>query len=115
LQKDHEEFLLKIERSDQFKILQDLYEKGWFITSGTKYGADLALYKSNAIYFFTKDDPITVHANSLVFFQLPQGKNIVEINRIATITKKLCILASVEPRPIYTYIQRDALRQQMDL
>ena len=41
-----------------FKVYLDLYEKGYYITPGGKFGADFILYE---------DDPLKIHGFALVF------------------------------------------------
>lgn len=40
-------------------------------------------------------DPALDHAKSLVFVQGPTEWNIIEINRVSTICKKDCLIASI--------------------
>ena len=73
------------------KIFADLWEKGYFITDGTKFGGDFLVYPG---------DPIHFHAKYVVICQASPLEEIKEIDlvmhsRLGTSTKKTVLLASI--------------------
>ena len=74
-------------------VYQDLYEKGYYITSGLLFGGDFVVYPN---------DPILFHAEFIIRVQEWDNTiaplDIISFGRIGVGTKKKCVLASINPK-----------------
>ncbi|OQR97936.1 hypothetical protein ACHHYP_09441 [Achlya hypogyna] len=73
----------------RYRVFEDLWSQGFFITSGSKFGGDLLIYNS---------DPRTAHATAIIFI-LPSStlspQDLVAYGRLARAVKKNCTLAYI--------------------
>ena len=84
------------------KVFSDLWEKGYFITNGNKFGGDYLVYPG---------DPLRFHSHFIVKV-LPWGErftglDLVCVGRLGAAVKKTSVLASVDESGyvVYTSIQ----------
>lgn len=75
----------------KFKIFNDLWEKGYYLTSGSKFGGDFLAYPG---------DPFKFHSFFVVMV-MPQSKKIrmldlIAIGRLAATVKKTAVLGTVD-------------------
>ena len=84
------------------KVFSDLWEKGYFITNGNKFGGDYLVYPG---------DPLRFHSHFIVKI-LPwkeklTGLDLVSVGRLGSTVKKTSVLASVDlsGKVIYTSVQ----------
>lgn len=84
------------------KVFSDLWEKGYFITNGNKFGGDYLVYPG---------DPLRFHSHFIVKV-LPlnekfTGLDLVSVGRLGSTVKKTNVLASVDSlnKVIYTSVQ----------
>lgn len=73
-------------------IFQHFWSKGFYITSGIKFGGDYLLYSN---------DPMCVHSEYIVSIknsvnETIQPLDLISMGRLATTVKKTFVLASVE-------------------
>ncbi|KAF4042766.1 tRNA intron endonuclease catalytic C-terminal domain [Phytophthora infestans] len=77
-------------RHDRLQVFRDLWDKGYIVTLGSKFGADFLIYK---------DDPKHAHAVALIVvkgYEEPFSRvNIVSFCRVAKMVKKQLIFACV--------------------
>ncbi|XP_044744898.1 tRNA-splicing endonuclease subunit Sen34 [Coccinella septempunctata] len=84
------DYLPETRNCQRYSVFKDLWEKGYYITSGEKFGGDFLVYKG---------DPITHHAIFIVRCieenvpMLPC--EIIAFGRLATSVKKRAVLASL--------------------
>jgi tRNA-splicing endonuclease subunit Sen34 len=84
----------------KYSIYRDLWEKGYYITTGHKFGADFLVYLG---------DPIAYHAIFVVHCVHDPNKaihstEIVAFGRLATAVKKRAVLASLNSEKQVSYI-----------
>ncbi|XP_028395958.1 tRNA-splicing endonuclease subunit Sen34-like [Dendronephthya gigantea] len=86
----------------RYKVFSDLWEKGYFITNGNKFGGDYLVYPG---------DPLRFHSHFIVKV-LPWGErftglDLICVGRLGSTVKKTSVLASVDEsgNVIYTSIQ----------
>jgi tRNA-intron lyase len=48
---DREIFFSELKESNKYKVYKDLKERGYYITSGLKFGSDFLLYNGTLFYF----------------------------------------------------------------
>ena len=84
------------------KVFSDLWERGYFITNGSKFGGDYLVYPG---------DPLRFHSHFIVKI-LPLGErlsglDLVSIGRLGSTVKKTTVLASVDlsGNVVYTSVQ----------
>ncbi|CAB3984397.1 tRNA-splicing endonuclease subunit Sen34-like [Paramuricea clavata] len=84
------------------KVFSDLWQKGYFITNGNKFGGDYLVYPG---------DPLRFHSHFIVKI-LPCGErltglDLVSVGRLGSTVKKTSVLASVDSsgKVIYTSVQ----------
>lgn len=84
------------------KVFSDLWQKGYFITNGNKFGGDYLVYPG---------DPLRFHSHFIVKI-LPCGErltglDLVSVGRLGSTVKKTSVLASVDlsGKVIYTSVQ----------
>lgn len=84
---------------NEYVIFKDMKEKGFYITSGFKYGADFLLYR---------DDPNFIHSEYLVFvYDYRKTLNIKELinaERIGVSNKKAFLAACVDDENKIKYL-----------
>ncbi|XP_068243142.1 tRNA-splicing endonuclease subunit Sen34-like [Palaemon carinicauda] len=85
----------------KYDVFKDLWERGYYITSGTKFGGDFLLYDG---------DPILFHATFIVKcvkkFQQVSNCDLMTMSRLANATKKTLVLATCERnKPSYRSFQ----------
>lgn len=75
----------------KFKVFKDLWERGYYITTGSKYGGDFLVYLG---------DPFKFHSSYVVMVMLPSKKfgmlDLISIGRLAATVKKTAVLATVD-------------------
>ena len=86
----------------RYKVFSDLWERGYFITNGSKFGGDYLVYPG---------DPLRFHSHFIVKI-LPlrgrlSGLDLVSVGRLGSTVKKTTVLASVDlsGKVIYTSVQ----------
>ena len=86
----------------RYKVFSDLWERGYFITNGSKFGGDYLVYPG---------DPLRFHSHFIVKI-LPlggrlSGLDLVSVGRLGSTVKKTTVLASVDSsgKVIYTSVQ----------
>jgi tRNA-splicing endonuclease subunit Sen34 len=84
------------------KVFSDLWERGYFVTNGNKFGGDYLVYPG---------DPLRFHSHFIVKI-LPweerlTGLDLVSVGRLGSTVKKTSVLASVDlsGKVIYTSVQ----------
>ncbi|XP_066979562.1 tRNA-splicing endonuclease subunit Sen34-like [Macrobrachium rosenbergii] len=85
----------------RYSVYKDLWDRGYYITSGTKFGGDFLLYGG---------DPILFHATFIVKcikkFKDVSNCDLMTLSRLANATKKTLVLASCEgSKPCYRSFQ----------
>ena len=84
------------------KIFSDLWEKGYFITNGSKFGGDYLVYPG---------DPLRFHSHFIVkvlpWKEKLTGLDLVAVGRLGSTVKKTSVLASVNSsgNVVYSSIQ----------
>jgi len=83
----------------RFRVFTDLWEKGYYVTSGAKFGADYLVYPA---------DPLRYHSHFIVHI-IPWGQtfkalNIVSWSRLGHSTNKSPILATTDSKDTIQYI-----------
>ena len=75
-------------------VFADLWRRGFYITSGSKFGAHLMAYPS---------DPLLCHASHIVLVLAPDQPlgllDLVSLGRLAVGVKKVAVIASASPDP----------------
>jgi hypothetical protein len=84
-------FWMEVMRSDRFLIFRDLWRRGFYLTTGHKFGADFLAYAH---------DPCLFHAGLCVTVMskddLFRPRDIISAGRLGVATKKRATLACVE-------------------
>ncbi|XP_053307857.1 tRNA-splicing endonuclease subunit Sen34 isoform X2 [Spea bombifrons] len=86
------------EHETRYKVFKDLWEKGYFLTSGNKFGGDFLVYPG---------DPMRFHAHFIALC-FPQNKkipmsDIITAGRLGTNVKKTVLLCSPNQEGTVTY------------
>lgn len=81
-------------------VFKDLWEKGYYITAGEKFGGDFLLYLG---------DPIAYHAAYIVrCVENPNAKlspsELVAFGRLGTSVKKKAVFASMDDNEVVSYL-----------
>ncbi|XP_077313563.1 tRNA-splicing endonuclease subunit Sen34-like isoform X2 [Lithobates pipiens] len=91
----------------RFKVLRDLWQKGYYLTSGSKFGGDFLVYPG---------DPMRFHAHYIAIC-FPQDeeiplRDIITAGRLGTNVKKTVLLCSAnkEGQVTYTSLQWSGLQ-----
>ncbi|POM68869.1 tRNA-intron endonuclease [Phytophthora palmivora] len=83
---------LSPQRHDRLRVFRDLWERGYVVTFGSKFGADFLIYK---------DDPKRAHAVALIvvkgFEEEFARLDVVSFCRVAKMVKKKLMFACVQP------------------
>ncbi|XP_040181617.1 tRNA-splicing endonuclease subunit Sen34 isoform X2 [Rana temporaria] len=82
----------------RFKVLRDLWQKGYYLTSGSKFGGDFLVYPG---------DPMRFHAHYIAIC-FPQDeeiplRDIITAGRLGTNVKKTVLLCSSNEEGLVTY------------
>lgn len=81
----------KIMKSKEYVVYKDLKEKGFYVTTGFKYGADFLVYR---------DDPNFIHSEFMLFiYDSKKQLNVNELiigERLGVSTKKKFLIASYD-------------------
>ncbi|KAG7396114.1 hypothetical protein PHYBOEH_002769 [Phytophthora boehmeriae] len=79
-------------RRQRLRVFQDLWERGYFVTFGSKFGADFLIYKG---------DPKKAHAVALIIVKSYDEEfaraDVVSFCRVAKMVKKQLLFACVQP------------------
>ncbi|CAI5741837.1 unnamed protein product [Peronospora destructor] len=82
---------LSLRRHDRLRVYRDLWERGYVVTFGSKFGADFLIYK---------DNPKHAHAEALIMVKDYEEEfarvDIVSFCRMAKMVKKQFLFASVQ-------------------
>ncbi|KAK9745963.1 tRNA intron endonuclease, catalytic C-terminal domain [Popillia japonica] len=94
-----ENVILSKTTSSKIEIFSDLWDKGYYITAGNKFGGDFLLYLG---------DPIMHHAVNIIRC-IPENYNfhpseLVAFSRLGTSVKKRATLATINDNQIIRYI-----------
>uniref|UniRef100_A0AAV1TNW8 tRNA-intron lyase n=1 Tax=Peronospora matthiolae TaxID=2874970 RepID=A0AAV1TNW8_9STRA len=77
-------------RRDRVRVFRDLWERGYVVTAGSKFGADFLIYK---------DDPKRAHAEALIVVKAYEEEfarvDVVSFCRVAKMVRKQFLFASV--------------------
>jgi tRNA-intron lyase len=96
------EFYQKMKNNCEYAIYKDLKEKGFYITSGFKYGSEFLAYR---------DDPNFVHSEFIIYVvkheDLIDVKKILQNERISVSNKKKLIMASVDQNSEIKYFNME--------
>lgn len=75
----------------RYKVFCDLWEKGYFITNGNKFGGDFLVYPG---------DPLRYHSHFVVKIlredEKLNGQNLIAVGRLGSTVKKTSVLASID-------------------
>lgn len=85
------EFWRSITRSPRFLVFRDLWRRGFYLTSGHKFGADFLAYAHDPCLFHAGLCVIVLNKNDIL-----RPRDIISAGRLGVATKKRATLACVE-------------------